>query len=82
MFVVDPADGSKFWVRVREGKLAEEGEELPYAGRVDVQVAGGPKIEVKWLRLITAEVDHVSISLCVIPHTHTLTFILSLLPSC
>lgn len=58
--MVDPADGSKFWVRVREGKLESEGEELPYAGRVDVQLEAGPEREVKWLRLITAEVDHVS----------------------
>ena len=60
MFVVDPADGSKFWVRVREGKVENEGEELPYAGRVDIQVEAGPEREVKWLRLISAEVDHVS----------------------
>ena len=62
MFVVDPADGSKFWVHVREGKLESEGEELPYAGRVDVQLEAGSEREVKWLRLITAEVDHVSTS--------------------
>ena len=60
MFVVDPADGSKFWVRVREGRLESEGEELPYAGRIDVQLEAGPEREVKWLRLITAEVDNVS----------------------
>lgn len=61
MFVVDPADGSKFWVRVQEGKLDSEGDALPYAGRVDVQVEAGPEREVKWLRLITGEIDHVSL---------------------
>lgn len=63
MFVVDSADGSKFWVHVREGKVENEGEELPYAGRVDVQLEAGPESEVKWLRLITAEIDHVSTSM-------------------
>lgn len=60
MFVVDPADASKFWVRIREGKLESEGEEIPYAGRIDVQVEAGKEREVKWLRLVTAEVDRVS----------------------
>lgn len=61
MFVVDPTDGSKFWVRVQEGKLESDGEAMPYAGRVDVQVAAGKEREVKWLRLITGEIDHVSL---------------------
>ena len=60
MFVVDPADGSKFWVRVREGRLESEGEEIPHAGRVDIQVEAGKEREVKWLKLITAEIDLVS----------------------
>ena len=61
MFVVDPTDGSKFWVRVQEGKLDSGGEAVHYAGRVDVQVGAGQEREVKWLRLITGEIDHVSL---------------------
>lgn len=61
MFVVDPTDGSKFWVRILEGKLDSGGEAMPYAGRVDVQVEAGQDKEVKWLRLITGEIDHVSL---------------------
>ena len=62
MFVVDPADGSKFWVHVQEGRLKVDEGEAPHGGRVNVQVEAGPEREVKWLRLITAEIDHVSLS--------------------
>ena len=63
VFVVDPADGSKFWVHMQEGKLEVDGGEVPHGGRVNIQVEAGPEREVKWLRLITAEIDHVSILL-------------------
>ena len=63
LFAVVSDEGTRVWLRVREEDIGLD--PLPHCGRIDVYVAGSSlRIEARWLRLITVQMDKVSKGLC------------------
>ena len=52
-------DGSKLWLRVREGKQVGP-DSVPFCGRLDLLIEAGLETEALWIRTISQQVDFVS----------------------
>ena len=72
---IEDSDGSKTWVRVSEGKQVGP-ESFPYTGRVDIFMEAKFEKEATLLRLVTQEIDYVSVSMrCLFLAQHVLIIV-------
>ena len=78
LFLKD-TEGSELLVKMRVGKEVSR-EAMPYEGRVDILVSAAAEVEAKWLRIVTMEIDYVSVpALSLLGHIAYSSLSLSLL---